>query len=140
MNSSEAAGGRLGGWGNPWLHLALSTVCVTVSELFLKMGAAASGHASDAWAWTGIAGLLSPLVWLGIVFVIASFLTWLYVLKHLPLSLAFPASQAVHVLVPLSSWLILGELISPLRWCGIGLVLVGLAVVARPVAQLEERL
>ena len=85
-------------------------------------------------------GLASPLVWLGIVFMILSFVTWLYVLKHLPLSRVFPISQAVHVMVPLGSWLVLGEWISPIRWCGIALVLLGLAVVAKPVAKLEERL
>lgn len=73
-------------------------------------------------------------------FTIVSFITWLYAIKHLPLSVAFPASQAVHVLIPLSSWLVLGEQVSPLRWCGIALVLCGLVLVARPVAELEEKL
>jgi hypothetical protein len=41
---------------------------------------------------------------------------------------------------PLSSWLVLGERISPTRWLGIALVLIGLAIVARPVTQLEEKL
>jgi drug/metabolite transporter (DMT)-like permease len=58
----------------------------------------------------------------------------------MPLSIAFPASQVLHVLVPLSSWMVLGEFITPLRWCGIALVLLGLALVARPVAKLEEKL
>jgi len=34
----------------------------------------------------------------------------------------------------------LGESINRLRGCGIALVLLGLAVVAKPVARLEERL
>ncbi len=128
------------GFFNPWFQVAFSTALVTVSELCLKRGAMASIPATAAWGWTGVAGLTSPLVWLGILFVILSFISWLYVLKHLPLSVAFPASQAVHVLVPITSWLVLGELISPTRWCGIALVLVGLAVVAKPVAALEEKI
>ena len=71
---------------------------------------------------------------------ILSFLTWLYVLRHLALSVAFPISQSVHVVVPLCSWIVLGEIISPVRWCGIGLVLIGLFLVAKPVAKFEERL
>ena len=74
------------------------------------------------------------------MFVIVSLVTWLYVLRYLPLSIAFPISQAVHVLVPLGSWLVLGENIVNLRWIGIVLVSLGLAVVARPVARLEEEL
>ncbi|MEO5721641.1 MAG: EamA family transporter [Chthoniobacterales bacterium] len=128
------------GFGNPWLQLALSTLCVTASEMFLKTGAMATAQISQQWGWTGVTGLASGLVWIGIVFRILSFVTWLYVLKHLPLSVAFPASQVVHVLVPLSSWWILGEFISPLRWSGIALVLAGLALVAKPAARLEEKL
>ena len=60
---------------------------------------------------------------MAIVLVILSFLTWLYVLRYIPLSVAFPISQVVHALVPLCSWIFLGELISTLRWCGIALVL-----------------
>jgi drug/metabolite transporter (DMT)-like permease len=46
----------------------------------------------------------------------------------------------VDILVPLGCWIFLGELISPLRWCGIALVVIGLALVAKPIAQFEERL
>lgn len=127
-------------FANPWVQVAVSTLCVTISELFLKRGAMATVHVSQTWAWTGLTGLASPLVWIGIIFVVLSFITWLYALRHLPLSRAFPASQAVHVLVPLSSWLVLGERITTIRWCGIALVLAGLALVAKPVATLEEKL
>ena len=100
---------QLSGIRNPWLQLALSTISVTVSQLLLKRGAMETIHLSERWAWTGLNTLGSPLVWLGMFFVMLSFITWLYVLRHLPLSVAFPASQAVHVLVPLASWWFLGE-------------------------------
>lgn len=128
------------GFANPWLQLALSVVFVTASELLLKRGASATAHLGGRWAWTGISGLTSVYVWFGIALVILSFITWLYVLRYIPLSLAFPISQVVHVLIPICSWFFLGELISDLRWIGIALVSLGLAIVARPVAQLEERL
>ena len=128
------------GLANPWLHLALSVACVTIYELLLKLGARETAHISDRWDWTGISGLASGYTWLGIIFVVISLLTWLYVLRYIPLSLAFPISQAVHVLIPLCSWIFLGEVITSLRWGGIALVTLGLAVVAKPVARLEERL
>lgn len=131
---------RPSGFFNPWLQLALSQICTLIGDLCLKRGAMEIVHLSPAWAWTGITGLASPFVWLGIVFMILSFITWLYVLKHLPLSVAFPISQVVHIMVPLGSWLVLGEVISQRRWCGIALVLLGLAIVAKPAAKLEERL
>jgi drug/metabolite transporter (DMT)-like permease len=131
---------RPSGFANPWFQLWLSVLCVLVSELLLKRGASATAHLAENWSWTGITGLASPLVWVAIVFVIISFLSWLYVLKYIPLSVAFPLSRVVDVLVPLCCWFILGETISMRRWCGIALVVIGLAVVAKPVARLEERL
>ncbi len=129
------------GFANPWLHLTLSIAFVTVYELLLKIGAIETAHIADRrWAWTGLSGLASPYVWLAILFVILSLITWLHVLRYIPLSIAFPISQVVHALVPLGSWLVLGESITSLRWCGIALVSLGLAVVAKPVARLEERL
>ena len=132
--------GKPTGFGNPWLQLALSIACVAIYELLLKRGAADTANLSASWSWTGLSGLASIYVWIAIGFVILSLITWLYVLRYIPLSIAFPISQAVHVLVPLGSWLVLGENIIGLRWVGIALVSLGLAVVARPVARLEEEL
>jgi drug/metabolite transporter (DMT)-like permease len=128
------------GFGNPWIQLGLSIACVTVYELLLKRGAAETANLSPRWSWTGLTGLASIYVWVAIVFVILSLITWLYVLRYIPLSIAFPISQAVHVLVPLGSWVVLGENVIGLRWLGIALVSAGLAVVAKPVARLEEEL
>jgi undecaprenyl phosphate-alpha-L-ara4N flippase subunit ArnF len=131
---------RPSGFANPWLQLTLSVVCVFVSELLLKRGASDTANPPQTWSWTGVTGLASPLVWLGIIFVIISFISWLYVLRYIPLTVAFPLSRVVDILVPLGCWFFLGEAISPRRWCGIALVIIGLAVTAKPVARLEERL
>lgn len=128
------------GFWNPWLQLALSVLCVLASELLLKRGASDVADPRSTYWWTGLNGLASPLVWIAIVLVVASFLSWLYVLKYIPLNIAFPLSRIVDVLVPLCCWLFLGEMISGRRWCGIALVVIGLAVMAKSVARLEERL
>jgi drug/metabolite transporter (DMT)-like permease len=131
---------RLSGFGNPWLQLGLSVICVLVSELLLKRGATDVAEPDSAFSWTGINGLVSPLVWWAILLIIAGFISWLYVLRYIPISIAFPLSRVVDILVPLGCWIFLGELISKLRWCGIALVVIGLALVAKPVAQIEQRL
>ena len=127
-------------FGNPWLQLALNAIIVTISEVFLKMGARETAGLTDKHDWTGISGLASIWTWFGIVCVILSLASWLYILRLVPLSIAFPLSNVVHVLVPLSCWLFLDEVISTRRWCGIVLVLAGLIVVAKPFARIEEKL
>lgn len=124
---------------NPWFQLGLSVLFVTAAEIFLKRGAMEAPHLRAAWNWTGISGLASPLVWWGIILVIGSFLSWLYVLRFIPLTIAFPLSQCVHALIPLGSFLFLHEVISARRWLGIALVLAGIAVCGRSVARLEEK-
>jgi len=131
---------RPSGFFNPWFQLAFSVVCVLASELLLKRGASDTANPASVWSWTGINGLASPLVWWAIGLIIISFLSWLYVLRYIPLTIAFPMSRVVDVLVPLGCWIFLGEVISTRRWVGIALVIIGLAVLAKPVARFEERL
>jgi len=131
---------RPSGFFNPWFQLGLNILGVLAYELLLKAGATATANFSQTWSWTGITGLASPLTWLAIALITVDLMIWLYVLRHIPLSIAFPLSRIVDVLVPISCWIILHESISPRRWGGIALVIIGVALVAKPAAHLEERL
>lgn len=128
------------GLANPWLVLGFEVICVLVYELLQKRGASDTANLSEVWSWTGITALASPLTWLAMGLMIISLLSWLYVLRYIPLSIAFPLSRAVDILVPLSCWIVLGEHISARRWWGIALVVIGLILTAKPAAQLEEKL
>ena len=125
---------------NPWFQLALEAVLVTASEVLLKIGASETSTRGSVLEWLGVSGLTSVWTWAGIVTIVLSFLCWIYVLRHVPLSIAFPLSNVVHVTIPLSSWIVLGEAVSTRRWVGIAIVICGLSLVAKPVARIEERL
>lgn len=128
---------------NPYVQIGLGALLVTASELLLKKGAAltATGPAATGpAAWFGVAALGSGWTWAGIVCYVLSFVSWLHVLRHVPLSIAFALINVVHVLVPVGAWLVLHEAISGRRWAGIGLVLCGILLVARPAARAEEEL
>ena len=47
----------------------------------------------------------------GHLLIVASFVSWLYVLRYIPLTIAFPLSRVVDILVPFSCWILLGEFI-----------------------------
>jgi multidrug transporter EmrE-like cation transporter len=126
-------------WANPWFVLGLEAIFVTASEVLLKVGASETRRVAG-WEWTGLMPLASMWIWVAIVFLILSFVCWIYVLRRIPLSIAFPLSNVVHVLVPLSCWIFLGEHIPATRWYGIAVVILGLALVAKPVAKIEEKL
>jgi drug/metabolite transporter (DMT)-like permease len=125
---------------NPWLQLGICVLLATAAEIFLKLGANETADPGSEWTWTGLPSLRSRWVWWGIIASVVSLFNWLATLRKLPLTIAFPLGNVVHILIPLSSWIFLGELIRPLRWCGIALVLLGLAIIAKPAARLEEKL
>jgi drug/metabolite transporter (DMT)-like permease len=124
------------GFLNPYVQIGIGALLVTASELLLKRGAGTIGGDSIL----GLQALASPWTWLGVVTYVLSFASWLYVLRFIPLGVAFAMINVVHVLVPVGSWLLLGESISPRRWLGIALVLMGILLVARTVAVAEEKL
>jgi drug/metabolite transporter (DMT)-like permease len=122
---------------HPYLHLALTIALITAAEVLLKQGAMATAPRSADWL--GLASLPSPRVWAGAALLALSAGTWIVVLRVMPLYLAFTLSSAVHVTIPICSWLVLGEKINTVRWAGIGLVLMGIWIIARPASRVEER-
>jgi predicted N-acyltransferase/multidrug transporter EmrE-like cation transporter len=126
---------RAGGFLNPYVQIGVGALLTTVSELMLKLGATATAGAGSLF---GVAALASPWTWGGIVTYILSFVSWLYVLRRLPLGIAFALINVVHVLVPLAAWQVLGESVTPRRWAGIALILVGILMVARTLGRAEE--
>jgi drug/metabolite transporter (DMT)-like permease len=127
-------------WANPYFHIFLCAACATTAEVLLKIGARETAHLPSMLPWLGITGLTSKWIWLSIVFTLLSLGAWMKAISILPLSVAFTLSNVVHVLIPLCCWAFLGEAISPRRWLGIFLVVSGLLLIAKPFAQIDERL
>lgn len=121
----------------PYLYLIITVIFITVSEIFLKRGAEAT--APPGPDWLGLASLSSRHVWIGAALLAASSVTWILVLRTMPLYLAFTLCSVIHVTIPVSSWLLLNDQISATRWTGIALVLAGIWVIARPASRVEER-
>lgn len=124
----------------PWMQLAIGALLVTASELLLRRGAQSFSAAAGLQRWLGIAALRSAWTWAGIVCYILSFASWVHVLRFVPLSVAFPVINIVHVLIPIGAWLLLGERILLQRWVGILLVLIGILLLVHPFVEAEERL
>ncbi len=126
---------------NPYFLILVGALLDTVGEVLLAKGAKiVSGTA----ATTGLLGWFGPLcsgwTWIGIVSYVTSLLIWLYVLKFVPLSIAFPLINVVHVLVPAAAHVFLGEIVPPRLWLGIGVIFIGVLVIARPLMKVEEKL
>jgi len=122
---------------NPYLQICLGSLSVTASELLMKVGA--DQHRATIGVF-GTAALASGFTWLGIICYLLSFASWLTVLRQMPLGIAYALINVVHVLIPLGCWIFLGEIIPPQRWCGIGLVVLGLLLVTRATADASVKI
>jgi drug/metabolite transporter (DMT)-like permease len=118
------------------LFLILASVILGVSgQLCLKAGMGQVGELSAsgiaAIVQTTLRVLTTPLVFLGLALYVISAGFWLIVLADVDLSLAYPMLALNFILIPLAAQFLLGEQIPTLRWFGVGIIFVGVAVVSQ---------
>jgi drug/metabolite transporter (DMT)-like permease len=111
----------------------LATLIATSGQLLLKSGMRQVGPVSRVDLSNPVPLLVTvfsnPLILIAIPLYVTGFLTWLIVLSKLDLSYAYPFLAVTYVLVPLLSWLLLGEHIPVMRWIGIAVICMGLVLV-----------
>lgn len=106
------------------LLISASASFTVLANLVLKVGAQGQGVGS-VWPLTVVnVRVVAAAAAFGM-----AFLFYAMLLRRLPLSLAQAIMSMQFVLVILAANLLLGEQISPVRWAGIALMAVGLAIV-----------
>jgi multidrug transporter EmrE-like cation transporter len=70
-----------------------------------------------------------PLLWAGLTLFGISAVFWLIVLSHVPLSVAYPVVGLSYVIIVTFSRLVLHEHVPTLRWLGVVVVAMGIAIV-----------
>ncbi|MEH2358967.1 EamA family transporter [Nostoc sp.] len=111
-----------------WLLLMLVVLFGTTANLSLKYGLYISSPTKGESA--SIKNLLlSPyfLIW----FICYTFMTilWLYVLRTIPLSQAFPVLGLMYALIPIASHYLLKEEVIFSQWVGISVIITGVIMV-----------
>ncbi len=107
--------------------LALTIVYVALNAtglLLLRSALRGTGESSM------VSTVLGPRTLIGIVFYGCSFLTFIYSLRHHPLTVVFPVfSGCAYAVVVASAWVFLGESASTIRLVGVLAIGVGLVLV-----------
>lgn len=96
------------------------------AQLLLRKAALSGAVPTNPVSLAGNPWFLSGLAAYGV-----SVLTWLFVLRRVPLSVAAPFVALVYVLVPLASRLVFSDTVSPKMWLGMALIVLGVTVVAQ---------
>jgi drug/metabolite transporter (DMT)-like permease len=76
-------------------------------------------------------GLTTPVLWLGVGCLLCFFLVQMLLFTWADYSYVQPATALSYASVAILSYLLLGEMVSPLRWSGIALICFGVLVVGR---------
>ncbi|QLE43458.1 multidrug resistance protein [Nostoc sp. C052] len=111
-----------------WLLLMFVVLFGTIANLSLKYGLYISSPTKGESA--SILNLLLSryfLIW----FVCYTFMTllWLYVLRTIPLSQAFPVLGLMYALIPIASHYLLKEQVVLKQWIGISIIITGVVLV-----------
>ncbi len=107
--------------------LALVTVVLNSSAQLLLRGAALKGASPENPASL----VKSPLFLVALVVYGASVLTWVTVLKRVPLPTAIPFVALMYVIVPVAAWRVFGDALNLRMLGGMALVIAGIVIVAR---------
>jgi multidrug transporter EmrE-like cation transporter len=74
---------------------------------------------------------LEPHILGGLACYAVSVVVWIIALSRVPVSMAYPMLSIGYVVNAIAAWQLLGESLSPLRLAGIGVIIVGVFMVAR---------
>jgi drug/metabolite transporter (DMT)-like permease len=109
----------LGPLGNVFLGKAMKSV-----------GAVSSGRIVDL---TPIVTriLTSGYIWLGVACLLGFFVVHMLLLTWADYSYVQPATSLSYLSISILSYLLLGEIISPLRWLGVTVICLGVFIVGR---------
>ena len=104
-------------------YILLAVVLGTAAQLFLKAGTNATP--------VGLGLALEPRILAGIFCYAVSLVVWILALAKTPVSVAYPMVSLGFALNAGLAWWLLGEAVTPMRMAGIGVIIVGVFLVAR---------
>ena len=112
----------------------LAIVLGTAAQLLLKAGTTAVGHFSfslDNALPVGMKLAIQPQILAGAGCYALSLVFWIMALSRIEVSVAYPMVSIGFALNALAAWWLLGEAVTPTRMLGIGVIIVGVYLVAR---------
>ncbi|MGD8378933.1 MAG: SMR family transporter [Gammaproteobacteria bacterium] len=104
------------------------------AQLLLKAGVSTVGEIHLSWnnAWTaGTRLAFEPHILGGLTCYVVSVCVWIVALSRVPVSIAYPMLSIGYVVNAIAARFLLGEEVSLSRLIGIGVIIVGVYIVAR---------
>jgi multidrug transporter EmrE-like cation transporter len=119
------------------LSLALLMTGVLLNagaQLLLKAGTNAVGvfeFSRENILPIGLRLALEPHIFGGLCCYVVSVVVWIMALSRVEVSIAYPLLSVGYVVNALAAWYLFGEAVTAMRMVGIGVIIVGVFIVAR---------
>ena len=114
------------------LALALvQSALLALGQVTLKVSLQQLGAFSWSWAFFSSAFTCVWFALCGLCFALSSVL-WMYIVKHFPLSQAYPLISLSYVMGMLAAVFIFHEAVPLIRWVGVALIMLGVVLVSMP--------
>ena len=112
---------------NTPIFLALLTACsMACGQILFKLGAKSwAGDTATQWLWSFIT---NPFLIIAVFLYALTIIVWIYVLRVLPLAIAYPLTALSYIIVPVLSYLILNEKITIQTLLGSLLIITGVII------------
>ena len=114
--------------------LMLGVFLNAVAQLLLKAGTNAVGHFdfnAGNIVPVGVKLALEPHILGGVICYVVSLVVWIIGLSRVEVSIAYPMLSIGYVLNAVAAWYLFGEAVSMTRLAGIGVIIIGVYIVAR---------
>jgi undecaprenyl phosphate-alpha-L-ara4N flippase subunit ArnE len=106
--------------------LVLTPLLISAGQILFKLTSARAGAADAAGI---VATVFDPYLLAAFAIYGIGTVIWVYVLKWVPLTVAYPFMALTFCAVPMLAWVLLGETLSLRYALGTGLIIAGLLVV-----------
>lgn len=114
--------------------LMLGVSLNAMAQLLLKAGTNAIGQfdfSAGNIVPVGMKLALEPHILGGVACYVVSLVVWILGLSRVEVSIAYPMLSVGYVLNAVAAWYLFGEAVSMTRLAGIGIIIVGVYIVAR---------
>lgn len=105
-----------------------------IAQLLLKAGTNTVGHFEFSMANALPVGwklATEPHIVGGLACYVISVVVWIMALSRVEVSIAYPMLSVGYVVNAIAAWYLFGESVTPMRLVGIGVIILGVFIVAR---------
>ena len=112
------------------LSVLLCVLAISIGQILFKLAATSSEPAGSVFGFA-LNAMRNPYLLCGLALYGVATIAWVWLLRSIPLDVAYPFMSLAFILVPVLSYLVFKESLKLTHAIGGGLIIVGVTIVSR---------